>query len=179
MSSTTVLTDTVPGGQGGGGGGGGSWGGEGGEVGGWGGEGGEGGEGGGWGGEGGSGGGNGRGGDGDGGGGGGEGGGEGGEGSEGGISGGEGGEGGGGGARGLWSDQWIRRRPRSATSEAIVLMTGPVGVLATNDGSEPGAVGDRIWLSTGGGEGGRGGTFGEGLKDRCCTEGGGCGGDGT
>ena len=58
-------------------------------------------------------------------------------------------------------------------------MTGPVGVLATSDGSEPGAVGDRVRLSTGRGEGGRGGTFGEGLKDRCCTERGGCGGDGT
>ena len=68
-------------------------------------------------------------------------------------------------------------------------MTGPVGVLATNNGTAPGelgVVGNWLgklgavsnWLSTGGAEGGQGRTFGEGLKDRCCTEGGGCGGDG-
>ena len=55
-------------------------------------------------------------------------------------------------------------------------MTGPVGVLATNDGSEPGELGMvGHWFFTGGGEGGQGGTFAEGLKDRCCTERGGCG----
>ena len=61
-------------------------------------------------------------------------------------------------------------------------MSGPEGVLATIRvlativrSGELGAVGDR--LSTGG-EGCRGGLFGERLKDRC-TEGDGCGGDGT
>ena len=105
------------------------------------------------------------------------GGGEGGDGGKGGIEGGEGGEGGGGGERGICHDQCIRRRPCSSTSEAVFLMTGPVGVLATNNGTAPGelgVVGDWIWLSTGGGEGG----LAEGLKDRC-TERGGCGGDGT
>ena len=41
-----------------------------------------------------------------------------------------------------------------------------------------GAVSDRIWFSTGGGEGCRGDLLEERLKDRCCIEGGGCGGDG-
>ena len=61
-------------------------------------------------------------------------------------------------------------------------MSGPEGVLATIRvlativrSGELRAVGDR--LSTGG-EGCRGGIFGERLKDRC-TEGDGCGGDGT
>ena len=68
---------------------------------------------------------------------------------------------------------------RGATSEGVVLMSGPEGVLATIRvlativrSGELGAVGDR--LSTGC----RGGSFRERLKDRC-TEGGGCGGDGT
>jgi len=79
----------------------------------------------------------------------------------------------------------FRCRPcstRGATSEGVVLMSGPEGVLATIRvlativrSGELGAVGDR--LSTGG-EGCRGGIFGERLKDRC-TEGDGCGGDGT
>ena len=65
-------------------------------------------------------------------------------------------------------------------------MTGPrrvlatIGVLETIVDSAPGelgAVGDRLFPSTGG-EGCRGGLFAKRLKNRC-TEGGGCGGDGT
>jgi len=59
-------------------------------------------------------------------------------------------------------------------------MTSPEGVLATMDSVLLGAVSDRIWFSTGGGEGCRGDIFGERLKeDCCCIEGGGCGGDAT
>ena len=77
------------------------------------------------------------------------------------------------------ADISFRCRRCSATSEAVVLTTGPMGVLTDIVDSAPGApgdVGDR--LSTGGGEGCPGSLFEERLKD-CRTEGGGCGGDGT
>ena len=64
------------------------------------------------------------------------------------------------------ADTSFRCRRCSATSKAVVLMT----VLTTSVPGGLSAVGDRLGT---GGEGFRGGLFGEMLKD-CCTEGGGC-----